>query len=59
MKEAVQAKQQEDRMFIMQPMGPVALMVTISMRATTAAIRKEDRGPKMKPPTAMTMSLGS
>ena len=46
-------------MFMTRPMGPVALMVTISTAATTTPTRAADRGPKMKPAIAMMVSFTS
>ena len=56
---ATQANPQVESMFITQPMMPVELMVTISSRETTTLSSAAGSGPNMKPPRAMTTSLGS
>ena len=45
--------------FIRAPMGPVSLMVIISIRDTSKDTMKEAIGPSKKPPMVMITSFGS
>lgn len=47
------------RAFIMKPIGPVVLMVIISINATRMEMTAAARGPKVKPPIQITTSLKS
>ena len=58
-KEAVHAKQTVDRIFIIRPIIPVSLSVTISINETTVEIRNALSGPKIKPPIVIIISFGS
>ena len=59
MKQAVQEKAQVARTFMIKPMGPVWLMVSISMKATRIEMMAAAKGPKVKPPMQTTTSLKS
>ena len=59
MNAAVQAKQQLEIMFMMQPIKPVPLMVNICAIETAIVIASEVRGPKIMPPIVMITSLES
>ena len=56
---AEHAKEQLASMFMMQPMIPVSLTVTISTRETRADMAKAAIGPYMNPPMVMITSFGS
>ena len=55
----VQEKAQVARTFMIKPMGPVWLMVSISMKATRIEMMAAAKGPKVKPPMQTTTSLKS
>ena len=59
LKQAVQEKAQVARTFMIKPMGPVWLMVSISMKATRMEMMAAAKGPKVKPPMQTTTSLKS
>ena len=59
MAEAVQAKAEGDRMFMIQPRMPVSLTVNISRTETRTETRQAVIGPQIRPPRVMTTSFGS
>ena len=56
---AVQAKEQEDTMFMTQPRMPVSLTENISRKDTITDTATEVIGPQSRPPNVITTSLGS
>lgn len=59
MNEAVQANEQVEMIFIINPMKPVPLTVKVSTEETIAAIVNAANGPYRKPPIVIIMSAGS